>query len=193
MSGQVVPASVWEEHFASGGGFRRADPYEMALLRAQVRPRAGQRALDVGCGLGGYAAGLAALGYTTTAIDWAASSVAAVRDRYEGLGLPLDVRRVDFEDARSVRQLPERSYDLVTMRLVYAFLRRKAAVAERVRRLLAPGGAWVVTTPLASRLPPERRIGITERDLGVLIGGWGDGRWYDLEPAGLRVLVLRGP
>ncbi|MBO1330166.1 class I SAM-dependent methyltransferase [Streptomyces sp. VRA16 Mangrove soil] len=187
-----MPVAHWEEHFGRGEGFRRPDRHETALLRARVRPRPGQRALDIGCGLGGYAAALAALGYATTAVDWAAASVAAVRDRYEGLGLPIEARRVDFDDARSVAQLRSHSYDLVTMRLVYAFLRRKAAVAARVRRLLAPGGAWVVTTPLASRLPPERRgIGITERDAGALIGGWGRGHWYDLEPEGLRVFVLR--
>ncbi|WTW21144.1 class I SAM-dependent methyltransferase [Streptomyces sp. NBC_00019] len=81
---------------------------------------------------------------------------------------------------------------MVTMRLVLAFMADKAAVAQRVRGLLAPGGVWVVTTPLTGRLPEERgSIGLTAEDVAVVTDGWGRGRWYDLEPGGVRCFVLR--
>lgn len=92
----------WEEHFALGKGFVTADAAELRLLSAHVRPHPGQRALDVGCGLGGYAAELARLGPTTLAVDWAATAVAAVRDRYDGLEAHLTARQLDFEDDRAV-------------------------------------------------------------------------------------------
>ncbi|WP_234341619.1 hypothetical protein [Streptomyces sp. NRRL S-646] len=61
-----------------------------------------------------------------------------------------------------------------------------------MRGLLAPGGAWVVTTSPAQRLPEELRcIGLTAAEAGSLLGGWSRGHWYDLEPDGLRVFVLR--
>lgn len=48
--------------------------------------------------------------------------------------------------------------------------------------------------PLATRLPEERRrIGLTAAEVGGLLDGWSRGHWYDLEPSGLRVLVLRVP
>ncbi|WP_406441429.1 class I SAM-dependent methyltransferase [Streptomyces sp. NBC_01613] len=182
----------WEEHFAAGNGFHRADDHEIRLLAEAVRPPAGARALDVGCGLGTYAAALAGLGLRTLAVDWAESAVAATRDRYADLEPRLEVVRLDFEDAAAV--LPRAAFDLVTMRLVLAFMADKEAVSERVRGLLRPGGAWAVTTPLATRLPEERRrIGLTAAEVGGLLDGWSRGHWYDLEPSGLRVLVLRVP
>lgn len=189
----TVERERWEGHFAVGHGFRRVDDEETRLLAEHLNPSPGRRALDVGCGLGGYAEALAGLGYRTLAVDWADASVAAVRDRYADVEPRIAVRRLDFEDDLAVRdQLPSNSFHLVTMRLVLAFLTDRSGAAERVRRLLVPGGVWVVTTPLAARLPDERRsIGMTAQDVADLIDGWGRGSWYDLEPGGVRCLVLR--
>jgi SAM-dependent methyltransferase len=182
----------WEDHFAAGNGFHRADAHEIRLLAETVRPSPGARALDIGCGLGTYAAALAGLGYRTLAVDWADAAVAATRDRYADLEPRLEAGRLDFEDATA--RLPRTAFALVTMRLVFAFMADKEAASDRVRGLLTPGGAWVVTTPLAEQLPEERRrIGLTAADVGGLIGGWSRGQWYDLEPGGLRVFVLRAP
>lgn len=188
----TISVAHWDRVFAAGKGFRQVDPAELRLLAQHVRPVPGQRALDVGCGLGGYAAELTGLGYRTLAIDWAEASVAAVRDRYDGILPGLTARRLDFEDDQTVAEtVPAEEFDLVTMRLVFAFLSDKTATENRVRRLLAPGGAWVVTTPLAERLPAERaHIGLTRADVGALVEGWSGGCWYDLEPSGLRCFVL---
>ncbi|MEU1201193.1 class I SAM-dependent methyltransferase, partial [Streptomyces sp. NPDC005813] len=105
----------------------------------------------------------------------------------------LTARWVDFEDDEAVQgTLASGSFDLITMRLVLAFMRDKAAVARRVHRLLAPGVAWVVTTPLAQRLPADRRgIAVTGEDLAVVTGLYGQGGWYDLEPGGIRCIIMR--
>jgi 2-polyprenyl-3-methyl-5-hydroxy-6-metoxy-1,4-benzoquinol methylase len=183
----------WEERFAAGRGFRTVDARELALLAEAVPLRPGTRVLDVGCGLGGCAAALAGLGCDVLAVDWAESAVAAARDRYTDLEPRLRVHRLDFENATEVTaRLPRAGFDVVTMRLVLAFMADKAAVAERVRELLTPGGTWVVTTPLTGRLPEERRsIGLTPEDVGVVTEGWERGRWYDLEAGGPRCFVLR--
>ncbi|MFD8999878.1 class I SAM-dependent methyltransferase [Streptomyces sp. NPDC059582] len=184
----------WEAHFAAGSGFRRPDAREIGLLARAVPPGPDARALDVGCGLGGYAAALAGLGFRTLAVDATDSAVAATRDRYEGLEPLLEARRLDFEDAAEVAaRLPPRSFDLVTTRLVLPFLADRRGAVERVRGLLSPGGTWVVTTPLTDRLPEERRrIGLTPADVGALVDGWQRGHWYDLQPGDLRCFVLRG-
>ncbi|MET8975161.1 class I SAM-dependent methyltransferase [Streptomyces sp. NPDC004539] len=202
----------WEERFASGNGFREAGSEEMRRL-SEAAPCPGHtscpahapfpghasysghaphphRALDVGCGLGTYAALLASLGWETLAVDWAESAVAAVRDRYADLEPRLSARRLDFTEP--ARTLPRGVFGLVTMRLVLAFLPDKAAVGERVRELLAPGGVWLVTTPLAERLPEARRaIGLAAEDVSTFTEGWAEGAWYDLEAGGLRCFVLR--
>jgi SAM-dependent methyltransferase len=189
-----VGRARWDEHFARGRGFRGVREQELRLLGDVVPPRPGTRALDIGCGLGTYAAALAGLGYDTLAVDWSDAAVAATRDRYTDLEPRLGVSRLDFEDAAQVAaRLPRAGFDLVTMRLVLAFMADKRAAGDRVRELLAPGGAWVVTTPLAERLPPERRfIGVTAEDVAVVTEGWRRGEWHDLDAGGVRCFVLRG-
>ncbi|MFD8421730.1 class I SAM-dependent methyltransferase, partial [Streptomyces sp. NPDC059668] len=136
-----IPVARWEELFAASCGFHRADDKELRILAEHTLPAVGQQALDVGCGLGGYAAGLAGLGYTTLAVDWAQFSVAAVRDRYSGLEPRLTALCLDFEDDEAVtRALPTASFDLITRRLALAFMTDKTAIAQRVHRTLTPGG-----------------------------------------------------
>ncbi|MFG2794041.1 class I SAM-dependent methyltransferase [Streptomyces sp. NPDC048419] len=188
----TITVAHWDRVFAAGEG-RRVTPAELRFLAQHVRPEPGQRAMDVGCGLGAYAAELTGLGYRTLAVDWAEASVAAVRDRYAGLLPGLTARHLDFEDDQTVvNTVPAGEFALVTMRLVFAFMSDRTAAAQRVRRLLAPDGAWVVTTPLAEQLAAERaHIGLTRADLGALVEGWSSGCWCDLESGGLRCFVLR--
>ncbi|MFJ9084026.1 class I SAM-dependent methyltransferase [Streptomyces sp. NPDC102384] len=187
----TVPLAGWESHFADGEGFRASDDRELQLLTQQLPSAAGSRLLDVGCGLGGYAAGLARWGYDVLAVDWASSAVAAVRDRYQDLVPNLTAQRLDFTDEQAVGRLGADAFDVVTMRLVYPFFTDKRKVAERVRRLLRPGGAWAVTTPLAERLSARRYIALSVGEVGELMSGWDSGAWVDLEPGGLRCIVLR--
>ncbi|GAA3787294.1 hypothetical protein GCM10022403_022510 [Streptomyces coacervatus] len=96
----------WEDHFAAGNGFHRADAHEIWLLGEAVRPQPGARALDVGRGLGTYAAALAGLGYRTLAVDWADAAVAATRDRCGDLApgaLRVFVLRVSGDWPRDLR------------------------------------------------------------------------------------------
>ncbi|WP_234341620.1 hypothetical protein [Streptomyces sp. NRRL S-646] len=97
----------WEDHFAAGNGLLRADARETRLLGEALRPARGARALDVGCGLGTYAAALTGLGYRTLAVDWA--DAAATRDRYADLEPRLEAARLDFEDATA--RLPRAAFN----------------------------------------------------------------------------------
>jgi hypothetical protein len=51
-------------------------------------------------------------------VDRADAAVAAGSDRYTDVASRLRVRRSDFADPTEAATLPERSFDLVTMRLV---------------------------------------------------------------------------
>ncbi|MFF9757616.1 methyltransferase, FxLD system [Streptomyces sp. NPDC014344] len=181
----------WEQHYSDGKGFRQLGERERELLveHAPV-PDGGGRALDVGCGTGELAAYLASLGYTVDAVDFTDSARARAREEHadaEGVRwLHLDIEHDD------PAPLHEDGYDLITLRLVYAFVQDRGRVVHGLGERLRDGGALVVITPVVANTPEERRgIALDEDEIAVLAAGWETVERLDAD--GLAVLVLRGP
>ncbi|MEU0005350.1 NUDIX domain-containing protein [Streptomyces sp. NPDC006314] len=185
--GHVNPEE-WDAHYASGGRFRPLGDAERRLLAEHVPAPADGLALDVGCGLGELARHLAGCGYRVDAVDRSAVALAEAR-RAEGAEVVY--RRLDIE-RDDLGGLPRPSYDLITVRLVWAFVRDRTRVLNRLRERLRPGGALCVITPVADTVPDGRRgIALDEEEIGLLCAGWESAERYDAD--GLGVVVLRGP
>ena len=96
-------AGDWWDPKGSSAMLHRMNPVRLAFLRQAidahwggdpegVKPLAGKRALDVGCGAGLLAEPLARLGAEVTGVDAAVENVAAARAHAEGSGLAIDYR-----------------------------------------------------------------------------------------------------
>ncbi|QKV96372.1 class I SAM-dependent methyltransferase [Streptomyces sp. NA02950] len=185
-----VAQDQWDQHYADGRDFRPLRHAERTLLAAYTPPPDSGRALDVGCGTGELAAHLADLGYHVDAVDFASSAVTrATRERADAENirwLHLDIERDDLAE------LSGDGYDLITLRLVYAFLKDRARTLRGLAERPRPGGTVVVITPLAEHTPVKRRdIALDEDEIGLLTTGWDEAE--RLAADGLAVLVLRGP
>ncbi|MER6447221.1 methyltransferase, FxLD system [Streptomyces venezuelae] len=186
-----VVREEWQRHYAEGKGFRPLSEIERTLLAEHLPvPDGGGRALDVGCGTGELAVHLASLGYEVDAGDFAGSAIdRARREHPDTRGvrwLRLDIERDDPAVLGGGR------YDLITLRLVYPFLRDRSRVLHALGELLRPGGAVVIVTPTAQDTPERQRgIALDEDEIRLAGAGWEQtGR---LDADGLAVLVLRGP
>ncbi|MFF6786860.1 methyltransferase, FxLD system [Streptomyces sp. NPDC012510] len=179
----------WDEHYAGGQDFRQLGESEQRLLAEHVAaPGEDGRALDLGCGLGDLAAHLASMGYTVDAVDWSESALARARGSHDSgvRWLRLDIEEGDLEP------LHEDGYDLITLRLMYAFLSDRSRVMHELSRRLREGGAIVVITPLAANTPADRQdIALDEEEISLLASGWEQIQRFDAD--GLAVLILRGP
>lgn len=180
----------WSRHYEDGRGFRPLGDAERALLTEHAPAPDGGRALEVGCGTGELAAFLSQLGYTVDAVDFAEGALAragkehANAERVRWLGVD-----IEHDDPA---ELSSDGYDLITLRLMYPFLRDRARVTRGLGARLRPGGALVVITPLAQSVPIERRhIALDENEISLLAEGWKQSNRFDAD--GLVVLVLRGP
>ena len=115
----------------------------LAFLRGSVR--AGDRALDVGCGTGEFTAALAQAGAEAIGVDVAEAALERARARHPGL----DFRLVPFDGP-----LPfdDGTFELVWASEVIEHVADTARWLSELRRVLVPRGRLLVTTPSHGRL-----------------------------------------
>lgn len=138
----AAAAGVWS---AAGEDYERisetlADAIEHCVGR--LRPRAGERVLDLATGTGWAARRIAARGARVVAVDFAAPLVEAGARIAQGAGLDIDFRvgdaeRLDFDDA---------SFDAVVSTFGVMFVRDPGRAAGELARVCRPGGRIALTT-----------------------------------------------
>lgn len=135
-----------------------------------LKPLAGRRALDVGCGAGLLCEPLARLGADVTGVDAAQENVAAARLHAEGSGLAIDYRCGD------VGQLGLAGYDLVTSMEVIEHVADKALFVGALEAALAEGGLMILSTPNRTT---RSRLLLVEGAEGVGMVPKGTHHWAD--------------
>jgi SAM-dependent methyltransferase len=112
-------------------------------MREEVR--AGDRALDLGSGAGDFTAALFQAGAVAVGVDVAQAALARAHARHRGL----DFRLVPIEGPLPFE---DNSFDLVWASEVIEHVADTARWLSEVRRVLAPGGRLLLTTPSHGRL-----------------------------------------
>jgi 2-polyprenyl-6-hydroxyphenyl methylase/3-demethylubiquinone-9 3-methyltransferase len=185
-------AADWWNPSGSSAMLHKLNPVRLRYIRQAVdshwhldekalRPLAGRRALDVGCGAGLLCEPLARLGAAVTGIDAAAENIAAARAHAEKQGLSIAYR------ATGIESLGEGGFDLVTSMEVIEHVADPALFVRGLKAALAPGGLMILSTP--NRTPLSRLAMIT---IGESIGGIPRGThdWHRfLRPAELEALL----
>jgi ubiquinone/menaquinone biosynthesis C-methylase UbiE len=113
------------------------------FLLQEVKP--GDRALDLGCGAGEFTAVLAEAGAQPVGVEVAE----AARRRAQADHPELDVRLVAIG---APLPMEDNSFDLVWSSEVIEHVADTARWLSEVRRVLAPGGRLLLTTPAHGRL-----------------------------------------
>jgi SAM-dependent methyltransferase len=174
----------WNAHYASGElPWDSADPDPQLVELVLQRPVAAERALEIGCGTGTNAVWLAAQGFDVHAVDLA--PLAIERARSKGAAAELAAGKLKFEqlDFLNGPQLPQSGFQLVFDRgcfHVFDEAKDQAKFAERVAKLLTPGGLWL--SLIGSTEGPAREFGPPRRSAREVIGA--------IEPA-LEIVQFR--
>lgn len=187
-------ASDWWDPKGSSAMLHRLNPVRLGFLReaidlhwggdaANVKPLAGKRVLDVGCGAGLLAEPLARLGAEVTGVDAAAENIAVAAMHAQGAGLAIDYRHGELAALRLGR------FDLVTAMEVVEHVADKPAFVAQLARHLAPGGLMVLSTPNRSAQSRLLLVGAAEA-LGAIPRGTHD--WEDFVTPGELSELLTG-
>ena len=123
----------------------RAPLFERRLGFLLAGVSAGDRVLDVGCGTGEFAAAAAGCGASVIGVEVAEAALTRARSRHPGVSFQL----VPFDGA-----LPFEvgAFDVVWASEVIEHVADTARWLSEVRRVLAPAGRLLVTTPSHGRL-----------------------------------------
>jgi len=160
-------AAEWWDPKGSSAMLHKLNPPRLRHIRATIdahwgleadtlRPLAGRRAADVGCGAGLLAEPLARMGAAVTAIDAAPENVAVAKLHADKQGLAIDYR------AGGVEALAGEQFDLVTSMEVIEHVAEPAAFVAELAGLLAPGGIMILSTPNRTPLSHLAMITVAE-------------------------------
>lgn len=153
-------AADWWDPKGSSAMLHRLNPVRLGFIRAAIdahwpgdpqslKPLAGKRALDAGCGAGLLCEPLARLGAQVTGIDAAPENIAAAEAHAAGAGLAIDYR------CGEVASLAPARFDLVCALEVIEHVADKGAFIAALSGVLAPDGLMVLSVPnrtVSSRL-----------------------------------------
>ena len=159
-------AGDWWDPNGSSAMLHRLNPVRLRYIRDRVdrhwgldetalKPLAGRRAADVGCGAGLLAEPLARLGAAVTGIDAAPENIAAARAHALGQGLEIDYR------AGGAEALAGR-YDLVTSLEVVEHVADPAAFVGALAAAVATSGLLILSTPNRTQWSRLIMIGLGE-------------------------------
>ena len=197
-------AAAWWDPKGSSAMLHQLNPVRLGYVRAQIdahwggetaalKPLAGKRALDVGCGAGLFTEPLARLGAAVTGVDAAPENIAAAQAHAAGQALAIDYRAGGIETVAGER------FDLVTSLEVIEHVADPAGFVAALAACLAPGGLMILSTPNRTALSRLALIAVGE-GLGSIPRGTHD--WDKfltppeltklVEATGLKVRDTRG-
>lgn len=145
-------AADWWNPNGSSAMLHKLNPVRLAFIRAaidshwggdgrSIKPLAGKRALDVGCGAGLLCEPLARLGAQVTGVDAAEENITAATHHAAGAGLPVIYHHGELA------ALALGTFDLVTSMEVIEHVADKALFVGQLADHLAEGGLMVLSTP----------------------------------------------
>lgn len=154
----------WGDHagclFCATGAFFRPSYFNNivqswipTLNGVEAKLRSGARVADVGCGVG-FSTLLMAEAYPEsefTGYDFHEASIEDARRHAEEHGLG---ERVHFE-VSTAKEIEGREFDLITMYDCLHDMGDPRGCAQHMRRILAPGGSWMVVEPIAGDAPEQ--------------------------------------
>ncbi|MEO6246969.1 MAG: bifunctional 2-polyprenyl-6-hydroxyphenol methylase/3-demethylubiquinol 3-O-methyltransferase UbiG [Sphingomicrobium sp.] len=186
-------ADDWWDPDGASAMLHRLNPVRLSYLRDRIdqhwamdecalKPLAGKRALDVGCGAGLLCEPLARLGAAVTGVDAAPELIAAASVHAAARGLEIDYRAVGVEALECV-------FDLVTAMEVVEHVADPGAFVRALAERVTPGGLLVMSTPNRTALAKLLTITLAE-GFGRIPRGTHD---YDkfLEPEALGALFKK--
>ncbi len=135
-------AEKYDEWYESERG-RRIDEIETNLIMSLLKPRKGERILDVGCGTGNYSIKLAKLGCVVVGIDPSKDMINRALEK----SMKLHLKDVSFKLGKAEElPFPDEDFDAVVSVTAIEFFDEVEKAVSEMFRVLKSGGRLVIGT-----------------------------------------------
>lgn len=165
--------SHWDEVFSKEKAFFGEEPSDFARKSLELFRREGvQSVLELGCGQGRDTFFFARNGLRVTALDYAETAVAAIREKAAAAGL-LSSIVAQAHDVRQPLPFPDASFDACYSHMLLCMELSTAEIAYilgEIHRVLRPGG--IVLYSVRSSFDKHYRAGTHIREAIYEIGGF---------------------
>lgn len=139
-------ADFWNAGYNQGASYRTLNDIELAFIRKQI-PKKSMRHLDIGCGTGDLVEWFSNEScIASTGID--VSDVAIYKARKNNV----DNHKINFEiiniETEPIKHLG--TFDVITIKLVFAFLKSKRKVINKIKESLNTDGILIIINPVVT-------------------------------------------
>jgi len=145
----LITARKWNNYFREGKDFSLInDLFLEDLLKffKGVGLKEIKYVLDLGCGTGNFAIKLAKRGFRVKAIDYSVEALKIAKEKAKNNNVEslINFELVDIEKIKFLKE----KYDLVILRLVYAFIKNKKNLLSKIKKVLSEKGWLFLETPV---------------------------------------------
>lgn len=144
-------SGFWNKNFAAGRDYTPVNLIWLEELeKIIIKNKSSGKWLDLGSGTGDFAVKLAENGWHVSALDFSKIAIqkAGLRAKEAGFSEKIDFVNVDLENKKWPKALAGEKFDIVSAKLVWAFIKNKENFLSYVKAVLKPRGFFVMTTPV---------------------------------------------
>jgi 2-polyprenyl-3-methyl-5-hydroxy-6-metoxy-1,4-benzoquinol methylase len=140
----IIKKEDWDRYFKEGKDFSPVNDLfieDLLNFLKSLGLKNIKYILDLGCGTGNFAIKLDKKGYRVKAIDYSVEAIKIAKEKAKKEGVS---NLIDFEinDIEKI-EFEKEKYDLVILRLFYAFIKNKKSLLFKVKKSLSLKG-WVL-------------------------------------------------
>lgn len=177
----------WNSVYQSDRDYRRINHKQISKI-LELSDVENGKALDIGSGTGHLSRELYHRGFSVTGVDMSSEAIKIA----ESLSKYVDYINLDLEND-DLEELEGNNFDLITCKLVFAFIDKRNEFLLRVKSLLSKNGVFAIITPTLEQVEENKRsIAVDYNDTLSLLKEYFDSVEHYQEN-GLTVFIAKQP
>lgn len=146
----------WNKNYSNGMDYRAISQRDIDTILGYLPSTSKKNhCLDVGCGTGHLTRELWHRGFIPTGIDISENAINLAKSYTVLQGTEITYRIFDLE-TQDANEFTNSTFELITCKLVYAFISDKVTFLTSIKKLLDENGVFVILTPLLDQVPKEK-------------------------------------